>query len=469
MKPKTSFWCVWTLAGVLLVGPARANGGEDWLAEAASEVAALDNAATKTAVDAETLVLPLAWGDAAAVGLTVHTVGTSSGSPLDTEPDAETYDWETTPLLPGRYTLTLTAGGETYVANYEVTATAIAEWGTLTIDNGTTGESGATHLADATESLVLPGAWGEAVEGEITITVADGSVSSEQSLDSSAEAYDWDTLPLLPGAYDVTLKWNGKTYTTTYTVAALVEAELVGDAAVTLDNAKDANGVRLAGGASVAFNIAWPDMQGTPMLTCNAKSQPAVADADGMWTWQTNGLARGYYMFTHTAQGRTETALFHLNSPFLWVYLEEYGERLSIPEGWYRENVNETVPESDYAVSASLLSNAANGHPYWQNYVLGWDPTDMDASLLADIATSYDSDTRRLAITVSLSGMNPPQGGRFGNLTLKYRLLASDSPTGAFEQVGASQVSPVFREEGLVDDLARRRFYRPSAELETEL
>lgn len=247
MKPKTSFWCVWTLAGVLLAGPARADGGEGWLSEAASEVAALDNAATKTALAGETLVLPSAWGAVPAtatdIALTVRAAGALSGSPLDTEPDAETYTWDTLPLLPGRYTLTLTAGGETYMANYEVTATAVAEWGTLTIDNGTTGESGATHLADATESLVLPGAWGEAVEGEITITVADGSVSSEQSLDSSAEAYDWDTLPLLPGAYDVTLKWNGKTYTTTYTVAALAEAELVGDAVVTLDNAKDANGV----------------------------------------------------------------------------------------------------------------------------------------------------------------------------------------------------------------------------------
>lgn len=237
---------------------------------------------------------------------------------------------------------------------------------------------------------------------------------------------------------------------------------------MSIDNAKDANGVRVAGEASVDFNIAWPDMRGAAMLTCNSKRHPAVADADGMWTWQTNGLARGYYVFTHTVGGQTETAMFHLDSPFLWVYLEECGERLSIPEGWYRENVNETVPESDYAVSATLLSNAANGHPYWQNYVFGWNPEDMDASLLADIATSYDKDTRKLSVTVSLSGMNPPQNGRFGNLTLKYRLLASDAPAGMFEQIGASQVIPVFSEEGLVDDLARRRFYRPSAALDLE-
>lgn len=461
MKPKTSFWCVWALAGVLLAGPARADGGEDWLAEAASEVAALDNAATKTAVDAETLVLPLAWGGAAAVGLTVRAATGSVSSEPSLDPSAETYDWETTPLLPGRYTLTLMAGGETYVANYEVTATAVAEWGTLTIDNGTTGESGATHLADATESLVLPGAWGEAVEGEITITVADGFVSSEQSLDSSAEAYDWDTLPLLPGAYDVTLKWNGKTYTTTYTVAALAEAELVGDAAVTLDNAKDANGVRRAGEASVAFNIAWPDMQGTPMLTCNKKSQPAVADADGMWTWQTNGLARGYYKFTHTVQGRTETALFHLASPFLWVYLEDYDENLSIPERWYRENVNETVPEDEYAVSASLLSNAANGHAYWQNYVMGWNPSDADARLSADIAVADLGEGRR-KVTVKVLGANPPLDGKFGNLVLKYRLCASESLTGAFENVGESQEGTTFEEE----TTAARRFYRPAAALE---
>lgn len=273
MKPKTSFWCVWTLAGVLLAGPARADGGEDWLAEAVSEVAALDNAATKTALAGETLVLPSAWGAVPAtatdIALTVRAADDALSALVPESPSAETYTWDTLPLLPGRYTLTLTAGGETYTANYEVTATAVAEWGTLTIDNGTTGESGATHLADATESLVLPGAWGEAVEGEITITVADGSVSSDISLDSSAEAYDWDTQPLLPGAYDVTLKWNGKTYTTTYTVAALAEAELVGDAAVTLDNAKDANGVRRACEASTTFNVVWPDIAPGAELACD--------------------------------------------------------------------------------------------------------------------------------------------------------------------------------------------------------
>lgn len=470
MKPMTALRCVWALAGVLLAGSARADGGEEVLAEASTDAGVLlDNAATKTALDSEALVLPAAWGGAATdIALTVRVAAGSVSSepsldPLD--PSAEAYDWGTAPLLPGTYTLTMTAGGETYTATYEVAATAVAEWGTLTIDNGTTGESGATHLADGTESLVLPGAWGETVEGEITLTVSDGfGGSSDISLDNepNAEAFDWDTLPLLPGMYDVTLKWNGSSYTTTYEVTATAEATLIGDAGVSIDNAKDANGVRVAGEASVEFNIAWPDMRGTAMLTCNAKSQSAVADADGMWTWQTNGLARGYYKFTHTVQGQTETALFRLASPLLWVYLEKFDERLSIPEAWYRENVNETVPEDDDAVSATLLSPAPNGHAYWQNYVMGWDPSDMDARLSADIAVA-DLGAGRQKVTVTVLGANPPQG-KFGDLVLKYRLRASESLDGTFTDVGDSQKDATFVEE----TTAARRFYRPAAALERE-
>ena len=464
MKPKTSFWCVWTLAGVLLAGPARAGGGEDWLAEAASEVAALDNAATKTALAGETLVLPSAWGAVPAaatdVALTVRAADDALSALVPESPSAETCTWDTLPLLPGRYTLTLAAGGETYVANYEVTATAAAEWGTLTIDNGTTGESGATHLADATESLVLPGAWGEAVEGEITITVADGSVSSERSLDdSSAEACDWDTRPLLPGAYDVTLKWNGKTYTTTYTVAALAEAELVGDAAVTLDNAKDANGVRRACEASTTFNVVWPGIADGAELACDGTVKDVVPTADGSWTWNTNGLGRGVYTFTYRVGGETEEARFRLEAPIL-VYLAE--GVLPVPEDWYREHVSDTIPDAATEASASLTNPAANGHAYWQNYVMGWDPADSTMRLYADIAVE-DLGTDRRKVTVEVLGANPPQR-KFGDLVLKYRLRASGSLDAPFADVGDSQEGTTFVEEtGNV-----RRFYRPAAVLEQE-
>ncbi len=466
MKPKTSFWCVWTLAGVLLAGPARAGGGEDWLAEAASEVAALDNAATKTAMAGETLVLPSAWGAVPAaatdVALTVRAADDALSALVPESPSAETCTWDTLPLLPGRYTLTLAAGGETYVANYEVTATAAAEWGTLTIDNGTTGESGATHLADATESLVLPGAWGEAVEGKVTITVADGFVSSDISLDSSAEAYDWDTLPLLPGAYDVTLKWNGKTYTTTYTVAALAEAELVGDAAVTLDNAKDANGVRRAAGWSKTFTLWWPDLAGDAALTCNGQAKEATPAADGSWTWNTDGLVRGVYTFTHTAGGATETAKFYLDSDLLGVLFGDDAV-LPVPVDWYMTNVSDTIPDTPEAVSDNLKATAANGHAYWQNYVMGWNPSDTDARLSADIAVADLGEGRR-KVTVKVLGANPPLDGKFGNLVLKYRLCASESLTGAFENVGNPQEGTTFEEE----TTAARRFYRPAAALERQ-
>lgn len=464
MKPKTSFWCVWTLAGVLLADPARADGGEDWLAEAASEVAALDNAATKTALAGETLVLPSAWGAVPAtatdIALTVRAAGALSGSPLDTEPDAETYTWDTLPLLPGRYTLTLTTGGETYMANYEVTATAIAEWGTLTIDNGATGESGTTHLADATESLVLPGAWGEAVEGDITITVSGGSVSSDISLDSSAEAYDWNTLPLLPGAYDVTLKWNDKTYTTTYTVAALAEAELVGDAAVTLDNAKDANGVRRAAGWSKTFTLRWPDLAGDVALTCNGQAKEATPAADGSWTWNTDGLVRGVYAFTHTAGGATETAKFYLDSNLLGVLFGDDAV-LPVPVDWYMTNVSDTIPDTPEAVSDNLKATAANGHPYWQSYVLGWSPTDTTAALLAEIVAVDGSGVVSVRVTGNKSAQMV-----FGDLTLKYILRKTDSAASAFTQVGEAQDSPNFTDTTFATDAQQQRYYRPAAVLE---
>lgn len=464
MKPMNALRCVWTLAGVLLAGAAQAAGGEEFLAAASTGAGVLlDNAATKTALDSETLVLPVAWGGAAADGLTVRAAGGSASSDIPLDASAETYDWDTLPLLPGAYTLTLTAGGETYTATYEVTATAVAEWGTLAIDNGTTAASGGkTYVADGErETLVLPAAWGETVAGEITVTVSGGPVPSEQSLDASAETYDWATGPLLPGTYDVTLKWNGTSSTATYTVAALAEATLVGDGAATIDNAVDADGVRRAAGWSRTFTLRWPGLAGDVALACNGKTEAATAAADGTWTWNTDGLVRGIYTFTHTADGQTETAKFHLDSDLLGVLFGDDAV-LPVPAEWYVANVSETIPDAAAEVSDSLKASAQNGHAYWKNYVLGWDPADVTAALLAKVV-KVDAETG--AATVRLTGMNPPQEGAFGDLTLKYVLRKADSEASAFTQVGDAQDSPEFTDTTFATD-AQQRYYRPAAVLE---
>lgn len=465
MKPMNSLRCVWTLAGVLLAGGLWAAGEEEVLAEASTAAGVvLDNAATKTALDSESLVLPAAWGANAAGTLKVEggSAGLVSG---DTSPDAETYDWDTAPLLPGTYALTLVAGGETYTATYLVAAAAVAEWGTLSIDNGTTAASGGkTYLADGeSETLVLPAAWGETVEGEVTVTVtgANGTGSAAGEISSDSETCDWATGPLMPGMYDVTLAWNGQTYTATYVVPALAEAALVGDGAATIDNAMDANGVRQAASASTTFNVVWPGLTGSVTVSRDGKDQNAVPSADGSWEWKTNGLVRGTYTFTHVAGGATETAKFYLDSDLLGVIFGEDAV-LPVPAEWYVANVSETIPDEAADVSDSLKASAQNGHAYWKNYVLGWNPSDATVALLARVV---DVDAETGAASVRLTGMNPPMTA-FGDLALKYRLYRADSETAAFTAVGDAQDAAEFTDAASGELSVQQRFYRPAAVLE---
>ncbi len=458
MKPMNALRRVCALAGVLLAGGLLADGVEGALAEASTAAGVvLDNAATKTALDSESLVLPAAWGgNAAAPTLKVAGVGSDIALPAG----GESYDWETGPLLPGTYALTLTAGDETYTATFLVAAAAVAEWGTLAIDNGTTSESGKTYVADGeSETLVLPAAWGETVESEVTVTVSgvNGSVSAGE-ISSDAETLDWATDPLMPGAYDVTLAWNGQTYTASYLVTALAEVALPGDGAATIDNAMDANGVRQMGAASTTFNVIWPGLTESVTISRDGKDQNAVPTADGSWNWNTNGLVRGTYTFTHVSGGATETAKFHLDSDLLGVL---FGDDAVLPVSaeWYAANVSEDIPDETADASDNLKTPAKNGHPYWQNYVLGWNPADPSAALLAKVV-KVDAETG--AASVGVTGMNPPQT-TFGDLALKYRLYRADSETAAFTAVGDPQDEAEFTDEAAD---ARQRFYRPAAVLE---
>lgn len=459
MKPMNAMRRVWTLAGVLLAGGLWADGVEGALAEATTATGVvLDNAATKTALGSESLVLPAAWGADAAGTLKVE----GAGSDVTLPEGDESYDWETAPLLPGTYALTLVAGGETYTATFLVAAAAVAEWGTLSIDNGTTAASGGkTYVADGeSETLVLPAAWGETVEGEVTVTVtgANGTGSAAGGISSDSETCDWATGPLMPGTYDVTLAWNGQTYTATYVVPALAEAALVGDGAATIDNEMDANGVRQAASASTTFNVVWPGLTGSVTVSRDGKDQNAVPSADGSWDWNTNGLVRGTYTFTHVAGGATETAKFYLDSDLLGVIFGDDAV-LPVPAEWYAANVSETIPDEAADASDSLKASAQNGHAYWKNYVLGWNPADASVALLARIV---DVDAETGAASVRLTGMNPPQT-TFGDLALRYRLYRADSETAAFAPVGDVQDGPEFTD---ATGDAQQRLYRPAAVLE---
>lgn len=360
MKPMNSLRCVWTLAGVLLAGGLWAAGGEEVLAEASTAAGVvLDNAATKTALDSESLVLPAAWGANAA--------------------------------------------------------------GTLKVEGGS----------------------------------AAGEISSD------SETCDWATGPLMPGTYDITLAWNGQTYTATYVVPALAEAALVGDGAATIDNAMDANGVRQAASASTTFNVVWPGLTGSVTVSRDGKDQNAVPSADGSWEWKTNGLVRGTYTFTHVAGGATETAKFYLDSDLLGVIFGEDAV-LPVPAEWYVANVSETIPDEAADVSDSLKASAQNGHAYWKNYVLGWDPSDATVALLARVV---DVDAETGAASVRLTGMNPPKTA-FGDLALKYRLYRADSETAAFTAVGDAQDAAEFTDAASGELSVQQRFYRPAAVLE---